>query len=261
MKHKNIIINILSLLSLIIYSQKSSAQFFEDSQAPLSQKWYKIETKNFRLIFPEEMKSKAPTLADQVNRSLRTTARNYKITPRKIPFIIHNTNLQTNGFVQLSPRKSELYSTAGAEPDNQTWLPNLILHESRHVSQFDKLTGKLRAPFFEQLALAYYGLTVPSWYFEGDATLTETIYSEGGRGRLPAFEMPIKANFQSNHSYSFNKYLLGSYKDIVPSYYTIGYLMTSTLKSELPSNYEADLFTELNKKPLYPYNINRVRNS
>jgi hypothetical protein len=258
MKHKNIIISILSLLSLIIYSQKSSAQFFEDSQAPLSQKWYKIETKNFQLIFPEEMKSKAPTLADQVNRSLRTTSRNYKITPRKIPFIIHNTNLQTNGFVQLSPRKSELYSTAGAEPDNQTWLPNLILHESRHVSQFDKLTGKLRAPFFEQLALAYYGLTVPSWYFEGDATLTETIYSEGGRGRLPAFEMPIKANFQSNHNYSFNKYLLGSYKDIVPSYYTIGYLMTSTLKSELPSNYEADLFSELNKKPLYPYNINRV---
>ncbi|HAK28184.1 MAG TPA: hypothetical protein DCO90_02905 [Sphingobacterium sp.] len=120
MKHKNIIINILSLLSLIIYSQKSSAQFFEDSQAPLSQKWYKIETKNFRLIFPEEMKSKAPTLADQVNRSLRTTARNYKITPRKIPFIIHNTNLQTNGFVQVSPRKSEMYSTAGAERDNQT---------------------------------------------------------------------------------------------------------------------------------------------
>ncbi len=258
MKHKNIIISVLSLIILIIYSQKSFAQFFEDSQAPLSQKWYKIETKNFQLIFPEEMKSKAPTLAQQVSASLRTTSRNYKITPRKIPFIIHNTNLQTNGFVQLSPRKSELYSTAGAEPDNQTWLPNLILHESRHVSQFDKLTGKLSAPFFEQLALAYYGLTVPSWYFEGDATLTETIYSNGGRGRLPAFEMPVKANFQSDRNYSFNKYLLGSYKDIVPSYYTIGYLMTSTLKSELPPNYEADLFSELNKKPLYPYNINRV---
>jgi len=258
MNHKNIIISVLSSITLIIYSQKSFAQFFEDSQAPLSQKWYKIETKNFQLIFPEEMKSKAPTLAQQVSGSLRTTSRNYKITPRKIPFIIHNTNLQTNGFVQLSPRKSELYSTAGAEPDNQTWLPNLILHESRHVSQFDKLTGKLRAPFFEQLALAYYGLTVPSWYFEGDATLTETIYSNGGRGRLPAFEMPVKANFQSDRNYSFNKYLLGSYKDIVPSYYTIGYLMTSTLKSELPPNYEADLFSELNKRPLYPYNINRV---
>lgn len=258
MRYNKIITSTLILLSLTIYSQQSCAQFFEDSQAPLSQKWYQIETKNFQLIFPEEMKSKAPTLAEYVNRSLRTTARNYKVTPRKIPFIIHNTNLQTNGFVQLSPRKSELYSTAGAEPDNQTWLPNLILHESRHVSQFDKLTGKLRAPFFEQLALAYYGLTVPSWYFEGDATLTETIYSEGGRGRLPAFEMPVKANFQSNHNYSFNKYLLGSYKDIVPSYYTIGYLMTSTLKSELPSDYEADFFSELNKKPLYPYNINRV---
>src|SRR5690606_2970085 len=27
---------------------------------------------------------------------------------------------------------------------------------------------------------------------------------------------------------------------------------------ELPPNYEADLFSELNKRPLYPYNINRV---
>ncbi|WP_293881706.1 hypothetical protein [Sphingobacterium sp. UBA1498] len=258
MNHKHIIISLLTAITLTISSKKSFAQFFEDSQAPSSQKWLKIETANFQLIFPAEMKDKAPTLADQLSRSLRATSRNYKIKPRKIPFIIHNTNLQTNGFVQLSPRKSELYSTAGAEPDNQTWLPNLILHESRHVNQFDKLTGKLRAPFFEQLALAYYGLTVPSWYFEGDATLTETLYSEGGRGRLPAFEMPIKANFQTNRNYSFNKYLLGSYKDIVPSYYTIGYLMTSTLKSELPPNYEADLFSELNRKPLFPYNINRV---
>ncbi|RKO71872.1 hypothetical protein D7322_10800 [Sphingobacterium puteale] len=258
MKYKNIIISFLILFTLTISSKNTFAQFFEDSQAPLSQKWFKIETPNFKLIFPEEMKDKAPTLANLVHNSLRTTSRNYKITPRKIPFIIHNTNLQANGFVQLSPRKSELYSTAGAEPDNQTWLPNLILHESRHVSQFDKLTGKLGAPFFEQLALAYYGLTVPSWFFEGDATLTETIYSRGGRGRLPSFEMPIKANFQSKQNYSFDKYLLGSFKDIVPSYYTIGYLMTSTLKSELSPNYEADLFSELNKRPLYPYNINRV---
>lgn len=258
MKHKNIIINILILSISTIYSKETFGQFFEDSQAPLSQKWFKIETANFKLIFPEEMKDKAPTLANHVHNSLRTTSRNYKITPRQIPFIIHNTNLQTNGFVQLSPRKSELYSTAGAEPDNQTWLPNLILHESRHVSQFDKLTVKLGAPFFEQLALAYYGLTVPSWFFEGDATLTETIYSRGGRGRLPSFEMPIKANYQSGQHYSFDKYLLGSFKDIVPSYYTIGYLMTTTLKSELPANYEADLFSDLNKRPLYPYNINRV---
>ncbi|MDR2269831.1 MAG: hypothetical protein LBF27_02890 [Sphingobacterium sp.] len=258
MKHKNIIISILILSISTIYSKETFGQFFEDSQAPLSQKWFKIETANFKLIFPEEMKDKAPTLANHVHNSLRTTSRNYKITPRQIPFIIHNTNLQTNGFVQLSPRKSELYSTAGAEPDNQTWLPNLILHESRHVSQFDKLTGKLGAPFFEQLALAYYGLTVPSWFFEGDATLTETIYSRGGRGRLPSFEMPIKANYQSGQYYSFDKYLLGSFKDIVPSYYTIGYLMTTTLKSELPANYEADLFSDLNKRPLYPYNINRV---
>ena len=77
MKHKNIIISVLSSITLIIYSQESFAQFFEDSQAPLSQKWYKIETKNFQLIFPEEMKSKVHTLSQKVRASLRKTSRNY----------------------------------------------------------------------------------------------------------------------------------------------------------------------------------------
>src|SRR5690606_6502261 len=91
--------------------------------------------------------------------------------------------------------------------DNQEWLPNLALHELRHVAQFDKLTGKLKAPFFEQLAFALYGLNLPAWYFEGDAVQVETFYSNGGRGRLPSWEMPLRANILSgNRMISTNMY-------------------------------------------------------
>src|SRR5690606_39851323 len=105
----------------------------------------------------------------------------------------------------------------------------ISLHELRHVAQFDKLTGKLKTPFFEQLAFALYGLNLPAWYFEGDAVQVETIYSDGGRGRLPSWEMPIRANILSGKSYNFNKYVLDSFKYNVPSYYTIGFFMSRYL--------------------------------
>lgn len=177
-------IYLLSFLLSILTFHKSFSQIFEDSQAPPSQKWHQIDCKEFRLIFPIEMENKAFTLADQIVQYLKINGKDLQTKPRKISLILQNTELRPNGFVQLAPRKSELYSSPSPEPDNQEWLSNLALHELRHVAQFDKLTGKLKAPFLEQLALAIYGLTLPSWYFEGDAVWTETFYSKGGRGRL-----------------------------------------------------------------------------
>lgn len=247
----------LTILLSILTFHTGICQIFEDSQAPPSQKWHQIDCQEFRLIFPIEMKNGAITLAHQIETYLKISSRDLQVTPRKISLILQNTQLQPNGFVQLAPRKSELYSSPTPEPDNQEWLPNLALHELRHVVQFDKLTGKLKAPFLEQLALAIYGLTLPSWYFEGDATWTETHYSKGGRGKLPSFEMPLKANESANKKYKFEKYLLGSYRDKVPSYYTIGYFMTHYLKQNFKENFEPELYDNLKKNILTPYNFSR----
>ncbi|UIR56639.1 hypothetical protein LZQ00_02195 [Sphingobacterium sp. SRCM116780] len=203
------------------------------------------------------MEKKASTLAYQIEEYLKINSRDLQVKPRKISLILQNTQLEPNGFVQLAPRKSELYSSPSPEPSNQEWLSNLALHELRHVAQFDKLTGKLKAPFLEQLALAIYGLTLPSWYFEGDATWTETNYSKGGRGRLPSFEMTLKANEMSGKKYKYEKYLMGSYPDKIPSYYTIGYFMTKNLKENFKENFEPDLYKSLQKNRLIPYNFNR----
>lgn len=250
-------IYLLSLIFSIFTFHTSYCQIFEDSQAPPSQNWHQIDCKEFRLIFPIEMEKKASTLADQIIQYLRINGKDLQIKPRKISLILQNTELRPNGFVQLAPRKSELYSSPSPEPDNQEWLSNLALHELRHVAQFDKLTGKLKAPFLEQLALAIYGLTLPSWYFEGDAVWTETFYSKGGRGRLPSFEMTLKANERSDKKYRFEKYILGSYRDKIPSYYTIGYFMTEYLKRNFKENFEPELYQNINKNLLTPYNFSR----
>src|SRR5690606_41616914 len=97
---------------------------------------------------------------------------------------------------QLAPRRSEFFTTPPQRNDFQDWLGQLAVHELRHVVQIDKLTGYLSAPFFEQLAFAIYGITLPSWFFEGDAVTTETVLSNSGRGRLRSWDLPLPTNLR-----------------------------------------------------------------
>lgn len=246
----------LILLIFIIYSQKAYTQIFDYSQAPPNIKWKQIKTEQFCLIFPNEFTPAAPKLAHNLQQYITNTTLDLKRKSRPINIIVQQNHIQQNGFVQLAPRKSELYSTPSAIADNQEWLNNLALHESRHIAQFDNLTGNLRAPFGEQLALALFGLNLPGWYFEGDAVLQETLFSEGGRGRLSSWQMPIRTDILSGKSYDFNKYIHGSFKDIVPSFYTIGYFMNSELHQKDPMIH-GKVLEEMNGKLLRPFNFQR----
>ena len=249
-------INILYTIILIFTSHTSIAQIFDNSQAHSKIKWKQINTPEFRLIFPENFEKAAPTLAYQLQNYLNTYQPDLNRKARKTPIIVQQNNIDQNGFVQLAPRKSEFYSTPSNIADNQPWLSNLALHEVRHIAQFDNLTGKINSPLTEQLALALFGINLPSWYFEGDATLQETLFSAGGRGRLSSWQMPIRANIQSDLDFNFNKYVHGSFKDIIPSYYTIGYFMNSQLHQKDP-NIAGKILEEMNGKLLRPFNFQR----
>lgn len=251
------IIRVLISLILTINSSQVYCQIFDNSQSHPNLKWKQINSDKFDLIFPEEFSNKAPNLAQQLEYFLTQMNRNFDRPIRKIPFIIQQNHLVPNGFVMLAPRKSEIFPTPSGIADNQEWLPNLALHESRHVVQFDNLTGKLQNSFFQQLALALFALQLPAWYFEGDATLQETLYSNGGRGRLPSWDMSLRANITVGKNYNFNKYIHGSYKDIVPSYYTIGYFMNSELY-EIDTLIHPKLIHEMSGKLLHPFSFNKA---
>src|SRR5690606_30654802 len=256
--NKNLFINILITSISLITSHISIGQIIDDEQARPSIKWRQIDTKSFRLIFPDSFENAAKKLAEQLPILQQKSQLDSKTSPPKITLVLQGNHLTQNGFVQLAPRKSELFPVPSSTADNQEWLPNLALHELRHVAQFDKLTGKLKAPFFEQLAFALYGLNLPAWYFEGDAVQVETIYSDGGRGRLPSWEMPIRANILSGKSYNFNKYVLGSFKDNVPSYYTIGFFMSSYLTNHHGITSHGKIMADMRGKLLRPFNFRRA---
>lgn len=256
--NKKLYISILTILILSINSYRSNSQIIDNDQAHSSIKWRQIDTENFRLIFPNTFENAAKKLAEQLPKIQRESRESLRVSPPKITLILQGNHLNQNGFVQLAPRKSEMFPVPSSTADNQEWLPNLALHELRHVAQFDKLTGKIKAPFFEQLAFALYGLNLPAWYFEGDAVQVETIYSKGGRGRLPSWEMPIRANILSGKSYDFNKYVLGSFKDNVPSYYTIGFFMNSYLTNHHGIASHEKIMADMRGKLLRPFNFRRA---
>jgi hypothetical protein len=70
-------------------------------------------------------------------------------------------------------------------------------------------------------------LTVPDWFFEGDAVYNETKVSLQGRGRLPYFFNDYRALWNENKNYSWMKLRNGSLRDFVPDHYRLGYLLTA----------------------------------
>ncbi len=249
------IIRFLPLLILCIHSLYAFSQVFNGDQYPPSVKWRQIHTENFQLIYPQEFEQGAQKLAEQLEAIRIRVSQDLGKEPRKISIILQNQTVESNGNVQLAPRRSEFFTTPPQQGDFQEWMNNLAIHELRHVVQFDKLTGYLRPPFFEQLALAIYGITLPAWFFEGDAVVTETALSNAGRGRLPSWEMPFRTNLLSGKTYAYQKDYLGSLRDVTPGFYQLGYFLTSELQNTYGESIVDSLMTRMARLPIRPYNF------
>src|SRR5690606_5773315 len=143
-KYKYIIISILPIIISTLHLNTSNAQIIENDQPHFRIKWKQINEQNFQLIFPDVYENTALKLADILEVYIQQNSKHFHKKPRKITLILQGNHLSQNGYVQLAPRKSELYPVPSSTPDNQEWLPNLALHELRHVAQFDKLTGKIK---------------------------------------------------------------------------------------------------------------------
>lgn len=248
-------INVITLIILCYSLQYGLGQVFDRNPYPPSVKWRQIDSENFRIIYPGPFEEGAQRLMNRLEALRIPVSKTMGKAPRKISIILQNQTVESNGNVQLAPRRSEFYTTPPQRGDYQEWMSNLATHELRHVVQFDKLTGYLRAPFFEQLGLAAYGITLPSWFFEGDAVVTETDLSLAGRGRIPSWEMPFRANLLSGKMYSYQKDYMGSFKDITPGFYELGYFLTSRLQHTYGDAILDSLMTRMAGLPVRPYNF------
>lgn len=254
---RRLLLLLLLPLPTLLAPVTSFAQILEFDQNPPGIRWRQIRTPNFQLIFPSAFEQKAQLLSADLEKTIQLLDR-HSGRSRPIAILLQNQSVLSNGFVQLAPRRSEFVTTPSQHGMLGDWLDQLAIHELQHVVQFDRLVGQFRAPLLEQLGLAFFGLTLPAWYFEGDAVWVETWRTRFGRGRIPSWSMPYRANLLSGRQFSYQKDYLGSYADVTPGFYEMGYFMVDKLYREYGADIAAKMMDSMSDNLLRPYNFSRT---
>ncbi len=235
------------------------AQFYQSGQDPSSIHWKQINTPNFQVIFPAEFEPEANRFANTLEYVYVHVAKTLNHKPKKISVILHSQSSYSNGLVTWAPKRMELFTTPPQDNYSQDWLDQLAVHELRHVVQIDKLdqgiTKVCRIIFGEQIVGGISGY-LPRWFLEGDAVATETALTNTGRGRSASFEMEMKALTTNQPKlFSYEKAVLGSYKNYVPDYYHMGYPLVAWSRQK----YGSDIFDKTlnfvgrNPYPIFPF--------
>ncbi|MGC9341371.1 MAG: TolB family protein [Bacteroidales bacterium] len=218
-------------LFLFIQVTQVYSQFYEYGQVPPSVKWKTIEGNHFKVIYPEEIQREAFKTLVTLEKNYFLNSQQLNHEPVKVPLILHNHTVRSNGFVSWAPKRMEFFMFPDVNSISHEWSTHLALHEFRHVVQVDKLNQgitKFLTTLLGEQGIGPAVAMVPFWFLEGDAIYAETSLSESGRGRSPEFEMRIKAHLlQDKKPWSYSKSYLGSYKNYVPDYYQYGYQMVT----------------------------------
>jgi hypothetical protein len=216
-------------------------QYFNAGTDPGAISWKQINTPEFQVIFPKGFESEANRLSNILAYCYGPVSKTLGHKPRKISVILHNQTVESNGFVVWAPKRVELYMIPPQDIYSQDWAEQLVLHELRHVVQIDKLnqgiTGVMSLLFGQQAVGVVAGM-IPPWFFEGDAVVSETALSYSGRGRVPSFEMEVKAQVEgSKCPPSYDKAIFGSYKEYVPDIYHYGYPLVAYARMKYGSDF------------------------
>ncbi len=236
--------------------------FHNYGQNPASLKWSQIKTPHFRLIFPSQISLTANRTANILESVYQPDSKSLGHEPRPISIILQNQTTESNGFVSMLPRRSEFITTPPQDYTllgNNNWLDLLAVHEFRHVVQNDKaLTGATKLVYNllgNNGFAATTFLTVPNWFWEGDAVGMESSLTTSGRGRIPSFDMALRTQLLTKRAYSYSKAVCRSFKDFIPNHYVSGYFMTTYLKNKYGADAWDKILEGTYRMPFYPFSF------
>lgn len=245
----------LLILSIgLLTSVGSSAQFMDYGADPAHFKWNIVKLPHYNLIYPQGNDSMAYQYALYLENAYPHIQKTIgKPMKAKFPVVLHPGNMNSNGMVSWAPRRMELITTPSSDLSAEKWDKHLVLHESRHIFQTGKVMHGIFKPLYYLIGEQAAGVAsffLPAWFLEGDAVSTETAMSNGGRGRLPEFNMPYRAQMLGNDKFfSFDKWQLGSYNDYTGNYYALGYDLASFARQR----YGADIWDKTTSRYVHNF--------
>ncbi len=225
---------LLPLLLLLITATATTTRAQQFGGNPPSIKWNQINTPAAKVIFPTGMDSAARRVANIVQQMNGVIQPTIGFKHKQISIVLQNQTTIPNAYVGLAPFRSEFYLTPeqnSFEIGSLWWPEQLAIHEFRHVQQYNNFnvgfSHVLKIFFGEGGQALGNDLSIPNWFFEGDAVFNETHVSEQGRGRLPFFFNGFRALWAAGKDYNYMKIRNGSYLDYTPDWYPLGYMMVS----------------------------------
>ena len=255
MKSKLIISAALCCLSALC----ARAQFYTNGNEPYSVSWSRIETAHYKVIYPRGLDSLARVYARTLEQTASVVGNSAGYEPNqsyrsRMPVVLHPYAAYSNGMVMWIPRRMELQTQPDPDyPEPTPWEKQLVVHESRHVSQmqigaarpfklWNYLIGEL-AP--GAVAAVYPGQVM----MEGDAVVAETALGKGGRGRTADFLEYYRVSFAAGDYRDFWKWRYGSQKNYTPDYYRAGYVLLAGIRSiyDRP-DFTADYFRRIERR-------------
>jgi len=252
---------ILLFAVLLILSQSVYCQYFSTGIDPVRLKWEQVDQKGFRFLYPVESKSQALAFSNLLENGIESIGASMNHIPRKFPIILHPYSAISNGWTIWAPRRIELFSRPPLIGGAEKYADHLLIHETRHMVQMDKLnTGITKIASYllgDQAVAMVVGLQMPSWLMEGDAVLTETLLSHSGRGRQALFTERIREYWLENEECMYDKALFGSYKNFVPNYYVFGYHLVSMARLLGGPYIWSDAIDDMGKHPYKIANLSR----
>jgi hypothetical protein len=241
---------------VLLLSIQGFSQYYSTGQDPASTRWRKISTDRYKIIYPAPFEKKAQYLANIMEIICRNETATLTAKVPRIPVVMHTQTITSNGLTVWAPKRIELYTCPPQQTYSEEWLEQLAIHEYRHAVQISKINqGFSKALYYvfgEQITGGILGLFVPSWFLEGDATITETAMTKTGRGRSALFESTLRAQVVEKGPYSFDKATLGSFKTFTPDAYSLGYYLVGQARK----NYGPVLWnTALDRVAKYPFMV------
>ena len=205
--------------------------------------WNQLRNQNYHLIFSPELETTAKKVAAIFSRMNQMEV-NIGAKRRNLKIILQNSTTQANGYVGLAPFVSEFFLTP--YPVNNAigtlpWHYTLGIHEYQHALQYANSHYGVSKVFHwiggELAWSAAQSLAIPNWFFEGNAVLAETQYTEQGRGRIPTFFNGYRSFVLEQNIPNYDKARNGSLRDFVPDHYRLGYLMVRHGRAQYGEDY------------------------
>lgn len=196
------------------------------------QQWFKLYSPYVNVIYKAGQEQEAQTIANTINHIQKNNSKSIGFHFKPVDIILRSNTVESNGFVTVSPFRSEFYNTSPTTfytLGTTNWISTLAIHEYRHVQQFLNHKTGLTNVLYYIMGQTGWGLgsvlAVPNWYFEGDAVVMETALTNSGRGRLPYFSALQRAMDYNGISYNYQTIRNQSFKNVLPNHYQLGYQM------------------------------------